>query len=127
MQSKIDAFEIWYYQRMLKISWKDKVKNQNVLQIMQTKLHFQRDMKKRKFEYAGHVLRESSGQMHLTILEGKVCGKRIRGRPRRTWFDDLIEWTEMENYGLIKRKAENRSDWRTMAANLFKENGKLID
>ena len=56
-----------------------------------------------------------------------MCGKRIKGRPRRTWFDDLIEWTEIENYGLIKRKAENRSDWRTMAANLLKEDGKLID
>jgi len=82
MQKKIDAFEFWCYRRMLKISYTDKVSNQKVLERLHTELHFRKDMWKRKLEFAGHVMRGSSGKSHLCILEGKVCGKRFRGRPR---------------------------------------------
>ena len=72
-------------------------------------------------EYAGHILRGSSGDSHLCILEGKVEGSRGRGRPRLTWIDDVIKWTRCDSYGLIKRKAEDRSEWRTMVVNLLTE------
>src|SRR5437899_9982940 len=87
MQKKIDAFEFWCYRRMLKISYVDRVTNNEVLKRMHTELHFLKDMWKRKMEFAGHVLRGSSGNSHLCILERKVCGKRLRGRPRLTWTE----------------------------------------
>ena len=46
---------------------------------LQTELHFTRDMIKRKMEYAGHVLRGSSGLSHLQILEGRVEKKNKVG------------------------------------------------
>ena len=58
-------------------------------------------MKKIKLEYAGHV-RESSGELQPSILEGKVCGKRGRGRPRQNWMDDNRDWTGLETYEKIK-------------------------
>jgi hypothetical protein len=70
-----------------------KVTNKQILERVQQVLHFVKNMRKRKLEYAGHILRGSSGMSHLCILEGKVCGKRPRGRPRRTWMNDIIEWT----------------------------------
>ena len=39
---------------------------------------------RRKMEVAGQVLRESSEDLHNTILEGYVVGRRDRGRERRT-------------------------------------------
>ena len=86
MCRKVDAFEMWCYRRMLKLTWKDKVSNKAVLQRLQTKLHFLNDMKKRKLKYAGHVLRGSGGLTHLQILEGKVEGKRKVGTPKRNWM-----------------------------------------
>ncbi len=118
---KIDAFEQWCYRRILKISWKDKVKNDEVLDRIQTRMHFKKDMKKRKLEYAGHVLRGSSGRTHLVLLEGKVCGKKSRGKPRLTWIKNIIDWTKIDSYEKIKRAAENRDGWRTIAVNLLKE------
>ena len=75
---KVDAFEQWRYRRILKISWKDTVNNDEVLHRIQIRMHFKNDMKKRKLEYAGHVLRGSSGETHLVLLEDKVCGKKCR-------------------------------------------------
>src|SRR5437867_13086428 len=57
--------------------WKDKVNYDEVLHRIQTRMHFKKDMKKRKLEYAGHVLRGSSGRTHIVLLEGKVCGKNL--------------------------------------------------
>ena len=124
MQKRIDAFEYWCYRRMLKISYVDRVSNKEVLNKMHTELHFKKDMWKRKMEFAGHVLRGSSGDSHLCILEGKVCGKRCRGRPRLTWINDVMEWTHLKNYGEVKRAAEDREKWRTMIVNLLSEDDK---
>ena len=76
MFKKIDAFEMWCYRRTLKISWKNRITKVEVLQRMRTSLHFMSNMKKRKLEYAGHVMRGSSGETHLYILKGKMYGNQ---------------------------------------------------
>jgi len=62
--------------------------------------------------YASHVLRGSSGDSALQILQGKIEGKLYQGRPRRMWLDDLKEWAQLETHTAIKRTAEDRSRWR---------------
>ena len=124
MSGKVDAFEMWCYRRMLKISWMDKITNKEVLNRVNSKLHFRRNMEKRKLEYGGHVMRESSGKTHLYILEGKLHGKKPRGRPRRTWMDDIEEWTGLKTYGRVKRAAEDRQRWKNIVVNLLIEDDK---
>ena len=70
---------------------------------------------KQKLAYTGHVLRGSSGTNALIILEGKLEGKKAKGRPRRMWMDDVKDWTGMTNYSEIKRYAEDREQWRKLA------------
>jgi len=69
-----------------------------------------------KLAYAGHVLRGSSGRNALVILEGKISGKRAKGRPRRMWFDDVRQWTVLglKDYNEVKRNAEDREAWRAI-------------
>ena len=67
MRKKVNACEYWCYKRILKISWRDRVNNKEVLNRMQTKLHFMEDMINRKMKYAGHVMRGSSGLSHLLV------------------------------------------------------------
>ena len=57
---------------------------------LHAELRFTRDMIKRKMEYAGHVLRVSSGLSHLQILEGRVEGKKKMSRPIRIWMNDIM-------------------------------------
>src|SRR4051812_2889142 len=121
MRLKVNAFEMWCYRRILRISWKDKVTNKEVLNRVQIELHFLKDMIKRKLKYAGHVLRGSSGVTHLQILEGRLEGKRKVGAPRSTWMKDVCGWTGMDSYGKVKREAENRESWKFMVVNLHIE------
>ena len=51
----------------------------------------------------------------LTTIEGRRDGKQGRGRPRRTWVDDLRDWTGSNRYDQIKREAERRDLHGTFA------------
>src|SRR3989442_3191743 len=110
MRKKVNAFEFWCYRRILKISWRDRVKNEETLKRLEKRLHFVEDMMKKKLRYAGHVLRGSSGLSHLQILEGYMKGKRKVDESRRTWMKDIIEWTGLGDYGKVKRAAEERKN-----------------
>ena len=78
---------------------------------------FLRNMKTRKFQYAGHILRGSGGKTSILILEGYIEGVRNRGRPRFNCFDNVERWTQEKQYGKIKRMAEDRDGWRAKTVN----------
>src|SRR6267154_1488056 len=118
MRKKVNAFEMWCYCKMPKISWKDRIRNVEILRRLQTTYHFVEDMMKRKMRYAVHVLRGSSGLTHLQILEGYVEGKRKLRAPRRVWMKDIMDWTGLRKYIMVKRAAEERASWRLIVVNL---------
>ena len=57
--------------------------------------------KTRKLQYLGHLIRHNTSQIQL--IEGKIEGRRLRGRPRNTWITDLTYSTGVKYYQL-KRK-----------------------
>ncbi|KAI5726285.1 hypothetical protein M8J77_026528 [Diaphorina citri] len=115
MSDRITSLENWCYRRMLKISWTEKISNVEVLRrIQKRKFELLTMIKKRKLRYAGHILRGSNGTLLPKIIEGRIEGKRDRGRQRRTWMDDIKEWTNIPTYGAIKRLAQDRAKWREM-------------
>ena len=73
--------------------------------------------------FTGHIMRGSSGFLARLVLIGMVDGKRDRGRQRRTWGDDVKEWSGCESIGRAKRYSEDRDGWRVMVANLLIEDG----
>jgi len=53
--------------------------------------------------FAGHVLRGSSGENALLLLEGKMDAQLAQGRPRHMWIRDIKMWTNLDTYEVIKR------------------------
>ena len=83
---------------MLRISWTSHTTNITVGVVQKTGVSettMLNNLKNRKLSYAGHIMRNTSGHYdtQLTTIEGRLEGKRGRGRPRRTWVDDIREWT----------------------------------
>ena len=62
--------------------------------------HFTNDIVKQRLAYDGHVLRDVSGLNALLLLEKKFEVKKVKGRPRWTWIDDLLQWAQKNtSYG----------------------------
>ncbi|KAI5735070.1 hypothetical protein M8J77_013749 [Diaphorina citri] len=111
---KINAFEQWCYRRMLKVSWIEKVTNKEILRRMgKEKPELLNIIRERKLKFAGHMIRGSSGQLLLDIIEGNIDGRRPRGRPRRVWLDDVKEWLGLSTYEECKDLAMNRELFRS--------------
>ncbi|KAG1669601.1 NADPH oxidase 5 [Nymphon striatum] len=121
MMTKIEAFEMWIYRRMLKISYTEHRTNEFVLRKIEAKRPLMNTIKKRKCTYFGHIMRKEDDLQRL-LLEGKIQGRRGRGRPRTAWYHNIKEWTGMR-YADCSRKAQNREEWRSMTANLLKADG----
>ena len=116
--SKLDAFEMWVYRRVLKISWTEKITNEEVLRRMGTGRAIVRQFKTRKLQYLGHLIRHNTSQIQL--IEGKIECRRSRGRPRNTWTTDITN-TKGMNYYQLKRAVEDRRRWHGLVVNLAQE------
>ena len=78
LERRIEAFEMWTYRRMGKISWKEKKSNIEVCRMLEVKQSLLKEIKTRKLKFFGHVKRHES--LCKQTLEGKINGKRPRGR-----------------------------------------------
>jgi len=91
------------------------VSNIDVLEGIRVKEpRFYKEIARQKLAYAGHILRGSGGRNALVILEGKIKGRKAKGRPKRMCFDDIRQWTMLKDYGEVKRSAEDRVAWRAI-------------
>ena len=106
VKSRLEAFEMWIWRRMAKVSWKDKRTDEEVLQIVGESRKLLQKIQERKKNWIGHVLR-GEGLM-LEVMEGRMEGKRGRGRKRIEMLDDMTE----NSYVEMKRKAQDRREWR---------------
>ena len=102
---KIEAFEMWTYRRLLRVSWRQHKTNACILEQLRTKPMLVKQMRKRKMKHFGHIIRHNS--LEKTIIQGITAGKRGRGRPARTWEKDIEEWAGT-NIGEATRMAERR-------------------
>ena len=104
---RIDAFEMWVWRRIEKISWMDHVKNEEVLKRAGEKRELVEMIVKRKKNWIGHVMRGEG--LLREVMEGKMFGKRGRGRPRIGMLSVLLEG---DKFHKMKRRAEDRNEWR---------------
>ena len=116
MCKRLKSFEIWCYWRMLRISWTCKVRNEQVYCRADSTINLYKTIQIKKLKYCGHFVRRST--LQLTLLDGKVNGRRGRGRPRATWFNNISQWTGLKCAETV-RATHHRHDWRCIAFNLL--------
>jgi len=97
---------MWICRRMEGVSWMDRITNEEMLNKVGEKRQLISVIRNRQKNWIGHVLRGDG--LLREVMEGRMEGKRKRGRPRKGMLDELI----VESYGNMKRKAENRDEWR---------------
>ena len=116
-ERRIQALGMRCYRRLLNISYKDHVTNEEVHNRIQNAIGVHDDrltmVKKRKLRWYGHISRSSG--MAKTILQGTVKGARRRGRLKKRREDNIKELTGM-GFGDSLRAAEDREGWKGIVA-----------
>ena len=88
VEKKITAYENKCTRKILRIPYTKHVTNEEVRKVcLIGKEELLRTVKRRKLKFFGHMARHNS--LQKTVMEGRVAGRRGRGRPRRSWEDDV--------------------------------------
>ena len=71
-------------------------------------------IKSKTLKLFGHIKRSSVGLSKL-CFEGMVQGKRGKGKPKRRWRDDILSWSNTQNWSSINQLVLNREEWRKLS------------
>ena len=102
---------MWCWRRMERISWTDHVRNEEVLLQVNEQRNILHEIRKRKANWIGHILRRNC--LLKQVIEGKIKGEieviRRQGRRRKKLLDDL---KDRRGYSHLKKEALDRNMWR---------------
>ena len=78
---RIDAFELWYWRRLLRVPWTARRSNQSILKEINSEYSLEGLMLKLKCQYFGHLMQRAHS-LEKTLMVGKIEGRRRRGRQK---------------------------------------------
>ena len=76
---KIDAFEMWCWRKLLRVSWTARRSNQSILKEISPGYLLEGLMLKLKLQYFAHLMRRVDS-LEKTLMLGGFGGRRRRGR-----------------------------------------------
>ena len=77
-RQRIDAFELWYCRRLLRVPWTARRSNQSILKEINPGISLEGMMLKLKLQYFGHLMRRVDS-LDKTLMLGGTGGRRRRG------------------------------------------------
>ena len=87
---RIDAFELWCWRRLLRVSWIARRSNQSILKEINPGIFLEGMMLKLKLQYFGHLMRRVDS-LEKTLMLGGITGRNRRGRQRMRWLDGITD------------------------------------
>ena len=90
---RIDAFELWCWRRLLRVSRTARRSNQSILKEISPEYSLEGLMLKLKLQYSGHLMRRTDS-FEKTLMLGKIEGRR-RGRQSMKWLDGVVDLMDM--------------------------------
>ena len=90
---RIDAFELWCWRRLLRVSWTARRSNQSILKEISPEYSLEELMLKLKLQYFGHLIQRTDS------LEKTLCWERLKAggegddRGCGGWMVSSTQWT----------------------------------
>ena len=107
---RIDASEMWYWRRLLRVPWTAMRTIQSILKEINPESSLEGLRLKLKLQYSGHLMGKANPLEKILML-GKIKGKRRRGRQRMRWLHGITSSVEM-SLSKLREMGKGREAWR---------------
>ncbi|XP_044760299.1 uncharacterized protein LOC123317755 [Coccinella septempunctata] len=107
---KLEAVEMDAMRRSLRISRRERIRNETVKEMMGIEGTLMDDIEKRQLIWYGHIQRMSETRLPKQVMNWQPAERRKRGRPKTSWKQGVVK--AMSTRNLQELDWEDRRRWR---------------
>ena len=122
---RIDAFEQWWWRRLLRVPWTARRSKQSILKEINPECPLEGLTLKQKLQYFGHLMQRTES-LEKTLILGKIEGWRRTGWQRMRQLDGIIDTMDM-SFSKLREVVKDRGEWRAAVHGVTKSRTWLSD